>query len=228
MSGRRRIRAKRAEIIAKLEQMAAWAALDPSASPTEQEMARVANTFGLGNMSMAGWAKVSVRMSYVNYRKTGDPLYAWKALMACRRHGADIPRWIDSYLAQTTARIIAPNGLHGDVGRCLTRALGFPTKRGTRGRVPDRIDDIEGTRLAVEFARAIMGGDKPDVALARAYDGIGETWENKDRRTLLACVRRRFNIMGATHTRAHWEAGIAAWFEDFAQLEAQLEEAVRQ
>jgi hypothetical protein len=224
VSRRRRAPAKRAEIIAKLEQLVAWAALDPSASPTEQQAVKALEALGLGNMSDAGWARVFVRMCYVSYRKTGDPIYVWKALMACRRRGADIPRWIDSYLAQTTARIIAPNALRGDVGRCLTRALGFPTKRGTRGRVPDLIDDVEGTRLAVEFARAIMGGAEPDVALVRACAGLGETWENKDKRTLLACVRRRFNITGATATRAQWEAGISAWFEDFAQLE----EAVRQ
>jgi hypothetical protein len=220
--GRRRTRSRapRAEIIAKLEQLAA---LDPSTSLTEQQ-AQAAKVLGLGDMSDAGWARVFVRMSYLNYRKTGDPIYAWKALMACRRRGADIPLWVDNYLCQTTARIIAPNALRGDVGRCLARALGFPAKRGTRGRVPDLIDDVEGTRLAVEFARAIMGGADIGVALHRACDSLGETWENKDKRTLLTCIQKRFNITGVPRTRAQWEAGIAAWFEDFALLE----QAVRQ
>jgi hypothetical protein len=215
MSGRRRTPTTRAEMIAKLEHLAA---LSPSASLTEQQ-AWCAKALGLGEMSDAGWARVFVEMSRINFMKTGDPLYAWKALMACRRRGLGVPLWVDNYLCQVTARIIDPNGLRGDLGRVLPRALGFSTKRGTRGKVPDLIDDVDGTRLAIAFARAIMDGAEPDIALARACDGINAAWTDKDKRTLLACVRKRFNITGATRTRAQWEAGISTWFDGFVRLE---------
>jgi hypothetical protein len=98
MSGRRRPRprATRAEIIANLKHLATF---DPTASDAQLE-AQCAELLGLPGvadirLTLRGWARIFVEMSRVNFERTGDPLYAWKAYKACRSVGNEVPLWVD-------------------------------------------------------------------------------------------------------------------------------------
>jgi hypothetical protein len=222
MSGRRRPRPRttRAEIIAKLKQLATF---DPTASDAQLE-AQCAQLLGLPGvadirLTLRGWARIFVEMSRVNFERTGDPLYAWKAYKACRSVGNGVPLWVDEYLRRVTFEITDPNNLRGDLGRALPRILGFRRKPGKRSKTSDP-DDLNQIRLVVGFACAIMDGADPGDALLRAHEGLDAIWDMKDQRTLLAYLSKSFGLPNVPRTREQWEAEIGRWVKNITWFTA--------
>ena len=58
------------------------------------------------------------------YREYGNPIWAWKALLAVHKAGLPMPDWLTEYLVQS-----AENVVNAQTKRGIPQALGFSSKR---------------------------------------------------------------------------------------------------
>jgi hypothetical protein len=108
----------------------------------------------------------------VQYRMTGNPLYAWKGYRvwnSVRHRGAVLPAWIADYLDRVAANLeeLTWNAETTDAARAITKALEMSPKGPSvfrKGRSGDR----RTFRYVAAVEKFLAQGDKLDQARANA------------------------------------------------------------
>jgi len=133
----------------------------------------------------------------IEWERTGDPRWVWRAVRHCIHHREPLPDWALNYLGRCAEAI---ENIKGDYGRGLHRALEFSPKSGRKRK--NEID-LTTEQFAIAFTKAILKGDSADKARAEA-SGQVDGPKGKDDKDLTKRLREFFDLRALPKRSEQW------------------------
>jgi hypothetical protein len=165
-------------------------------------------------------------MCATGLKETGNPYYAWLAILTCIGHDKVYPEWVIAYLYQCSERMISDKAQKSkDLGRILPWVFDFPNKRGPgrllnpdlggspdRRLFPMRFADL---LFPLRFAIRIAEGEEPAEAMRNACNDAFDkkTADKVDDKTLRRWLLKDFGLKERPASAQEWKIITRQYYE---------------
>jgi hypothetical protein len=147
-----------------------------------------------------------------------NPYWTWQAILVCRTHEKEFPKWVIDYLGRCAVRMILADRDDRDLRDKLLTIFDFPKKKPGPGNPLDPRDEAlkaaQKLQFAATFAVELFRVESPVQARRNAGDKVfGKAGDKEiDDRTLRKYLEEEFGSLPATKQK--WQWVIARWVND--------------